>query len=309
MDTFLIAVETVLPLFLVIFAGVLFSRTKVSSEYWVEILNKYALWIGFPALVIFSLMQLNLEGKSYTSLIILNSVFIIVCMLLAFPVSKIFGFSLNMKRTLFLILPFGNVSYLGIPILYNTFGKEALPIAAIISAVYVFWLLTLAILLIEVYGEDRINPKKLFLSLVQNPLLLSVFIGLAIVAFKIQIPGVVEKTIELFADSVTAVVLFSLGIFLGMQKIGNPKEWIQVAILSLVTMFILPLIFYEVVLLLPNETANLKEIIIDASMPLGVTPYVLAVQYKLKTTLVARVIVLGTIFSMVIIPLWMVILG
>lgn len=230
-------------------------------------------------------------------------------MLLAFPVSKFFGFSVNMKRTLFLILPFGNVSYLGIPILYSSFGKEALPIAAIISAVYVFWLLTLAILLIEVYGEDRINPKKLFLSLVQNPLLLSVFIGLAIVAFKIQIPGVVEKTIQLFADSVTAVVLFSLGIFLGMQKIGNPKEWVQVAILSMVTMFILPLIFYEVVLLLPYETANLKEIIIDASMPLGVTPYVLAVQYKLKTTLVARVIVLGTILSMIIIPVWMVILG
>lgn len=309
MDTFLIAFETVLPLFLVIFAGVLFSRTKASSKYWVEILNKYALWIGFPALVIFSLMQLDLEGKSYTSLIILNSVFIIVCMLLAFPVSKFFGFSVNMKRTLFLILPFGNVSYLGIPILYSSFGKEALPIAAIISAVYVFWLLTLAILLIEVYGEDRINPKKLFLSLVQNPLLLSVFIGLAIVAFKIQIPGVVEKTIQLFADSVTAVVLFSLGIFLGMQKIGNPKEWVQVAILSMVTMFILPLIFYEVVLLLPYETANLKEIIIDASMPLGVTPYVLAVQYKLKTTLVARVIVLGTILSMIIIPVWMVILG
>ncbi|MBT3386202.1 MAG: AEC family transporter [Prolixibacteraceae bacterium] len=309
MDTFLISFETVLPLFLVIFAGLLFSRTKVSSENWVEILNKYALWIGFPALVIFSLMQLDLDGKSYTSLILLNTIFIFASMFLAFPVSKFFGLSVNMKRSLFLILPFGNVSYLGIPILYSAFGNEVLPIAAIISAVYVFWLLTLAILLIEIYGEDKINLKKLFLSLVQNPLLLSVFIGLAIVAFKIQVPGFVEKTIQLFAESVTAVVLFSLGIFLGMQKTGKLKEWIQVAILSVVTMFILPLVFYMIVLFLPYEINNLKAIIIDAAMPLGVTPYVLAIQYKLKTTLVARVVVFGTILSMFIIPLWMVILG
>jgi predicted permease len=309
MDTFVVAFKTVLPLFLVIIIGMLFSRVKVNHENWIEVLNKYALWIGFPALVIFSLMQLDLGANSYTSFILLNSVFIIGSMLLVFPVSKVFGLSKNMKRTLFLILPFSNVSYLGIPILYNAFGEKILPEAAIISAVYVFWLLTLAILLIEIYGEEKTDLKKLGLSLAQNPLLLSVFVGLAIVLLNIKLPDFAEKTIKLFADSVTAVVLFSLGIFLGLQKIGKPKEWLQVAFLTVVTMLVLPFAFYQIVLFLNIETTNLKAIIIDAAMPLGVTPYVLAVQYKLKTTLVARVIVFGTLLSIIIIPLWMVWLG
>lgn len=149
METFLIAVKTVLPLFLVILAGTLFSRTKASSSNWVEVLNKYALYIGFPALVITSLMHLEIGEQSYSKLIIYNSVYIIFCMLLAFPVSKLFRYSSKMRRSLFLILPFGNIAYLGMPILQNAFGDEILPVAAIISAVFVFWLLTLGIFLVE----------------------------------------------------------------------------------------------------------------------------------------------------------------
>lgn len=308
MNHFLIAFKTVLPLFLVIFAGVIFSRTKAASKNWVEILNQYALYIGFPALVVASLMSLETEGNSYVNLIFLNSGYIVFCMLLVFPVSKVFRFRLQMKRTLFLVLPFGNVAYLGIPVLSNALGKEILPIAAIISAVYVFWMLTLAVILIEIYGETRTESKKLFLSLVQNPLLLSVFIGLAIVWFKIQVPDFLSKTINFFADSVTAVVLFSLGIFLGMQKIGKIRDWSQVAVYSLLTMIGLPLLFYGFILLFNIDTPHLKAIIIDAAMPLGLTPYALSIQYKLESTLVARVVVLATLLSVIIVPLWMVIL-
>ena len=138
MDTFVIAFKTVLPLFLVIFIGMGFTRTKIKVESWIEVLNKYALWIGFPALVVYSLMKLKPEGNFVLSVVIINSLFILASLFLVFPVTRLFGLSVNLKRTLFLIVPFGNVSFLGIPVLYNVFGDDALPVAAIISAVYVF---------------------------------------------------------------------------------------------------------------------------------------------------------------------------
>lgn len=306
MDTFLIAFKTVLPLFLVIFTGIVFSRTKAASEAWVEILNKYALWIGFPALVIASLMHLKLDGESYSGLIITNSIYIVICMLLAFPAAKFFHLSSRFKRSLFLILSFGNVAYLGIPVLNNAYGNEILPVAAIISAVYVFWLLTLGIILIEVNGENRLNRKKLFLSLIKNPLLLSVFVGLIIVTFQIKLPEFAEKTILLFSNSVTAVVLFSLGIFLGLHKIGKIKDWLIAFVFSTITMLLLPFVFYEIAKNTGMDSMQFKATILDSAMPLGLTPYVLSVQYKLETSLVARIVVLATLLSMVIIPLWMV---
>ena len=309
MGPLVVAFETVLPLFLVIFAGVLFSRTKASSEHWIDILNKYALWIGFPALVITSLMHLEIGENNYTPLIVSNSVYIIVSILLAFPIAWIFKMSANMKRSLFLILPFGNVAYLGIPVLRNAWGDEILPVAAIISAVYVFWMLTLALILIEVYGHHKINTKKLLLSLLKNPLLLSVFAGLAIVLFNIKLPDFLEETIGLFSDSVTAVVLFSLGIFLGMHQLGKIGEWKQVLGWSVVAMIILPAAFYFIIQFLPMPEDQVRATIVDAAMPLGLTPYALSIQYKLKTTLMARIVVLSTLLSMIIIPLWMVVTG
>ena len=309
MGNFLTAFETVLPLFLVIIAGALFSRTKAASEEWLEILNKYALWIGFPALVIASLMRLEIGDKAYLTLILIDSGYIVFCVLLAIPVSKLFGFSSQMKRTLFLILPFGNVAYLGIPVLQNAMGDEILPVAAIISAVYVFWLLTLAIILIEIYGDEKINSRKLLLSLAKNPLLISVFVGLAIVIFEIQLPNFAEKTITLFSDSVTAVVLFSLGIFLGMHHFGNLRRWLVVSGWTLVAMLVLPALFWGILQFSSIAPEQLQASVLDAAMPMGLTPYALSIQYKLKTTLVARIVVLGTLLSIIIIPLWLVILS
>lgn len=309
MGAFLIAVETVLPLFLVIFAGLLFSRAKACNPGWVEILNKYALYIGFPALVVASLMHLETGGQSHWQLIAYTSGYIVFCMMLAFPLSRIFKFHNNLRRSLFLILAFGNIAYLGMPVLQNAFGDQIMPVAAIISAVYVFWLLTLGIVLLELFGEEKSHPKKLLLNLLQNPLLISVFVGLAIVAFNIKLPFIAITTIELFAGSVTAVVLFSLGIFLGMQKFGQLREWYRVLLWVVVTMLVLPFVFYQFLLLAGFDRQLLEASVIDAAMPLGLTPYAISVQYKLETTLVARIVVLGTLLSMLVTPFWMVVLA
>lgn len=305
MAQFLLAVKTVLPLFLVIIVGLIFSRTKAASISWVDILNKYALWIGFPALVIASLMKLEIGEHSFTRLILTNSVYIVVSMLLAFPIAAIFKLRNRVKQSLFLILSFGNVAYLGIPVLNNAYGESVLPVAAIISAVYVFWLLTLGIILVEINGEEKINIKKQLVSLLKNPLLLSVFAGLIIVIFNIKLPAIAEKTILLFSNSVTAVVLFSLGIFLGLHKIGNPKEWLTALNWSLITTLALPFVFYLTIRNTGMDTMHFKATILDSAMPLGLTPYVLSVQYNLEVALVSRIVVIATLLSIIVIPFWM----
>jgi len=301
---FLLALKTVAPLFLVILTGILFSRTKMSSPEWVNVLNKYALYIGFPALVVASLMHLEPGEQSYSKLILFNSVYIIICVLLAYPVGRIFSFPKQTKRTLFLILPFGNIAYLGIPVLQNALGDQILPAAAIISAVFIFWMLTLALVLIELSGDEKIHLKKLSLNLIQNPLLLSVFVGMFIILFQIELPEFISKTIDFFANSVTAVVLFSLGIFLGMQKIGKLKEWYQVFVFVIATMLILPFFYFILLKTSDMELDFVKASVIDAAMPLGLTPYALSLQYELNTKLAARIVVLGTLLSVFIIPLW-----
>jgi predicted permease len=309
MGTFLIAFNTVLPLFLIIFTGILFSRTKVASAYWIDILNKYALWIGFPALVINSLSRLEIIDGPVTQLVIYNSLFIVCCILLAYPFSAILKLSNHRRRTLFLIFAFGNVAYLGIPVLQNVYGDDILPVAAILSAIYVFWLLTLGLILVEVHGEGHFHPTKLLIRLLKNPLLISVFIGIVLVVFQIQLPSAVGKTISMFAGSVTAVVLFSLGIFLGYQKMGTLRDWTISLAFVFITMILFPAIYWIFLRKSDIPSSFMQASILDAAMPLGLTPYALAQQYNLDTPFTARLVVLATLMSIIILPLWIVFLG
>lgn len=309
MGTFLIAIKTVLPLFLVIFMGFAFSRTKASSPAWVDVLNKYALWIGFPALVIMSLQTLDLSESYVGRIVAYNSAYIVCCTLLVYPFSALFRLPNLKRRTLFLIFAFGNISYLGIPVLQNVFGNAILPVAAIISAVYLFWLFTLAIILIEVHGDNRSSPLKIAGGLLKNPLLISVFVGVALVAFNIELPPVIGKTIGLFAESVTAVVLFSLGMFLGFQKKESWKSWLSPALFVFITMILFPAVFW---LILRNSSLPadyMQASILDAAMPLGLTPYALSQQYKLDTPFAARLVVLATFLSIFILSGWIAVLG
>lgn len=306
MDSFIVASRSVLPLFFIIIAGIGFSRTRAASVAWVDVLNKYALWIGFPALVFSSLAKLDFQPAEYSSLIIANSILIVSCMLLSYPVSRIFRLSNRVKRTLFLLLSFGNVAYLGIPVLVSSIGEGILPVAALISALYVFWLLTLGIILVEVHGPEEMSVKRLLKSLTTNPLLLSVIFGMIASMLNMGQGGLIMRTIDFFSQSVTAVVLFSLGIFLGLHKIGSLKEWLPVFWLTVVTTILLPAIFFFVLKVFNLPEAQFRSSIIDAAMPLGLTPYALSVQYKLEANLAARLVVMATAFSVIILPMWIV---
>ena len=94
--------QAIAPLFLVIFVGMVVSRNKTVNEQWLEILNNYALWIGFPALILVALSRLQWDLNLYGELIAWNSLRIVFAMLMVFPVSALLKLKNSTRRTLFL---------------------------------------------------------------------------------------------------------------------------------------------------------------------------------------------------------------
>ena len=306
MSLFFLAANSIMPLFLIILLGFITMRTEVVRPGWVDILNKYALWIGLPSLIFVALIRLDFRFNEYGSLILINSAYLIGCIFLAFPISLFFKTSLITRRTLFLLLGFGNVSYLGIPLLSTALGQEAIGAAILLSAVYPFWLFTLAIGLIEITGHVKVHILIIIKRLVTNPLLIAVFVGVLASWLKIPVPPTLIKTLDLFAQSVTAVVLFSLGIFLGAQQIGTRKEWLPVLGLSLVILIILPGIFYFAAKGSGMTNIQFRSSVLDAAMPVGLTAYAMTEQYELNALLTGRLVILSTALSAIILPAWIV---
>lgn len=307
MASFFSAFQSIGPLFLVIFVGMVVSRNKSVNDQWLEILNNYALWIGFPALILVALSRLQWDMNLYGSLMAWNSARIVVSMLLVFPVCALLKLKNSTRRTLFLAVSYGNVAYLGIPVLRSALGDQILPEATMISAVYVFWLFTLGIFFVEYFGDHKVHMRELLVRLITNPLLIAVFIGLFIAVNHLQLPRIVMSGLDIFANSVTAVVLFSLGLFMGKQPVGKLRDWLPVLVFSLTILFVLPFLFYLITKPFVDLSIS-RAWILETAMPMGLTAYALCLKYKLNTGFASRAVVLSTLLALLSLPFWLVFL-
>ena len=222
------------PLFLIIFASAILQKIKNVGDHWEHVLNSFALNIGLPALIITALSKTTFSFSSQANLIIANSLFLIGGFVVAFTVGKILRLPKQMFRTIFICLAFGNVAYLGIPTLVQISGESILSKTSLIISIYLFWIFTIGIGYLD-YSQNKKKGnvvKNVLKNLVKNPLLISVVIGILVAIFEIKIPGIIMKSMDMVAASVTPVVLVVIGIFIGKSKIGKLSDWIPIIIFS-----------------------------------------------------------------------------
>ncbi|MBI2415586.1 MAG: AEC family transporter [Candidatus Kerfeldbacteria bacterium] len=299
------------PLFLIIFASALLQKFKHIGGNWSTVLNEFALKIGFPVLIFSALSKVPFSFSTEAGLIISNSLFIVVSLLLAFIVGKILRLEKQMFRTVFICFIFGNFAYLGIPILIQISGDKILPTATLIVAIYLFWIFTLGIGYLDysMQKNKRNVAKNIIKNLLTNPLLISVILGIIIGSFKITLPAILSKSLDMITASVTPTVLIVIGLFIGKSSFGKLSDWLSIVLFSILKLIILPTVFYFSVKFLGVSLSQLPSSIIQAAMPIAITPFALADKYSLDKDFIARSIVLSTILSIVSLPFWISILN
>lgn len=294
------------PLFLIIFASALLQKFKIIGDNWSTVLNEFALKIGFPVLIFSALSKAPFSFSTESGLIISNSLFIVTSLILAFLLGKILRLEKQMFLTLFICFIFGNVAYLGIPILTQISGDKIIPTATLIVAIYLFWIFTAGIGYLDysISKNKRDLAKNIIKNLITNPLLISVILGILIGSFQITLPAILLKSLDMITASVTPTVLIVIGLFIGKSKFGKLSDWFPIMLFSILKLAILPAIFYFGVKFLGASLPQFSSSIIQSAMPLAITPFALADKYNLNKDFIARSIVLSTIISVVSLPFW-----
>lgn len=302
LQTFLV----IAPLFLIIFGAAVVQLFTKKSSAWERVLNAYALNIGLPALIFSSLASTVIDWQAQRIVVVLNSLVVLGGFIVAYTVGKVFRLKKQARATLFICFAFGNIAYLGLPTLLAIFGETILPTASLIVAVYSFWMFSIGIGYIS-YLKDRKHRhvfRDVGISLLKNPLLFAVIVGLVVSFFDIMIPEMIMKSFSMLAGSVTPVVLVVIGLFIGNSTLGRFREWIPVFLFSCGTLLLLPALLFYGVRLFGYEASVFSSSIIEAAMPLAITPFALAEKYNLNKTFIARAIVLSSMLSILTIPFW-----
>ncbi len=278
------------PFFLLILLGFGLSKLKIATDHWEKSFNQFSLKIGFPALIFYHLSKTPIDLEQKSALLLENSIFILATILISWGIGLLLRLSKPMANTLIICLPFGNIAFLGIPIGTELLGSGHITDLALIAGTYLFWVFIVALPLVQWNSERSLSS---LLKVITNPLLIATCLGLLFSVSDIPIPNVVSRALELVANSVTALVLLAIGIFMATKKIGDFKNPVPALILTLTILIGLPLLLQAVSLVIGYDLYSDTKLI--SMMPLAVTPFALADKYELDKLTISSSIVLSTL--------------
>ncbi len=214
------------------------------------------------------------------------------------------GNSNKMVGALLLASAFGNFSYLGLPVLSQTFGDWAQVIAIqfdLLASTPI--LFTVGIILARYYGHSG-EQKHVLMSLFQTPPIWAAIASLLLSAFAISMPAWLDEALETLAAAVVPLMLLSVGMALRWQSGWASRIPVLLPVLT-IQLVLMPLIAWAACIGVGMPPKYLPPSVIEAAMPTMVLGLVICDRFKLDVALYAEAVTLTTVLSLFTLPLWL----
>lgn len=205
---------------------------------------------------------------------------------------------------------FSNLLLLGLPFVLGVFGQPGVEILSLLLAIHLPVMMAASIVMFEWVrrGEGKASSavkvlRDFLVNLFSNPLIIGILSGLLWRMAGFPMPAMGSRFIDAFAGIAGTVALFSMG--LGLRKFGisgNVKPALALAALKLV---LLPAATLATVLAvgLPPLTATVM--VVAASMPTGVNPYLIATRFGTGQVLASNTMTVSTILAALTTGFWL----
>ena len=196
---------------------------------------------------------------------------------------------------------FGNTVLLGLPLILTTFGDQAeLPFFILLS-VHGLIFFTLTTVLLEI-DRQAASGRDLWMqtlrSLVTNPILVGIFVGLTFNLGPIPLPAPVEQICALMQRSVTPCALFGLGA--ALTRYGLAGRLFQSSLVVLGKTVLMPALVYVLATFVFHIDPLWTQVaVLMAAQPSGVMTYVFAKKYGVCESIATTSIFLSTTSSLV----------
>lgn len=299
--------DLLLSLGLIILAGVGFRRLRLGldADTLRQAINVSVFNIFLPALCIEIVSTAHIDIETF---LVPATAWITTIggLLIALAVYTVFGKILHInpaeKGVLVLGAAFGNVTYLGLPVLTGVYGYEAAKYALffdLLATTPLLWLVGAS--LASRFGEGkRFELRESLKTISSLPPLWGIFAGIILRLAHVPVPGFVMKTLSMLGDLVVPLMIFTIGLALSFPKVRHAYAIIPAVIIKLV---LVPFLSYTAAVMLGLKGTALASCLVEGAMPTMVLSLLIASRFKLDESLAAFIIVVTTVISFVTLPL------
>ena len=206
------------------------------------------------------------------------------------------------KGVAILAATFGNVTYLGLPVLTGLYGYGAAKYALfydLLATTPLLWLAGAAVA--SRYGEGKgFKASEALRTISSLPPIWGIFTGIMLKLAHVPVPSFMLKTLEMFGDLVVPLMIFTIGLALSLPRVQHAYVIIPAVLIKL---FLVPFISYSSAFFLGLKGTALASCLIEGAMPTMVLALLIASRFRLDESLAAFLIVVTTVLSFVTLPL------
>lgn len=272
-----------------------------------HVLSTTVLHVFLPALA-FGLVATAPIDRSFISIPLTAAAVVLLCTGAAYAVYTLTPWIRNLPRPAFgvmvLAASYGNVTYLGLPVITEMLGAEY-GYAAILydQLASTPLLLTIGVFLAARYGNgSAVSVRASFKRVFSLPPLWGVAAGLAVRLGGVAVPQLALDTVGLMGRAVIPVMTFTVGLALDFRDVRR----LPVAVPALtIKLLLAPVIAWWTGSLLGIGGNTLKAVTIEGAMPVMVLSLVIADEFNLDVPLAATCIAVSTVLLFFTMPVMM----
>ncbi|HAA55292.1 MAG TPA: hypothetical protein DCE42_11085 [Myxococcales bacterium] len=304
----------VLPLFLAMGMGYLSGALKVFPRPAdaVDVLNRYALYFGFPLLIFQGFCRPSLVLSSNPGFYVFHVLMAAMIVGGIVWVGGWFQATRGVRGGLVLGTLFGNVAYLGMPLSIQILGSSYLGWIALSVTLQVFFSMALGPLALVMLREsgrgDKEERRRLLRKLVRQPLLWAPVLGF-LVRFSLPAQTLqgIATPLSFFASSAAPVALFLLGLHIWNHQHTLRRIRVDVWGMLLCKLCLVPLMAFALGWCFVKwgwmARQEWRVVLVLSFMPTAITTFSIAKDFRENEDLMAQAILLSTLITLLALPL------
>ena len=305
----MVIIETLVQMSVLVGLGALwryFKPAHMEVHAFRNTITDLVFYLLLPALVLRVLWQAKMGLQSLQISAVASSS-ILVAILFSWVVCKSFRVENRITGAAILAASFGNITYLGLPVLTAALGEWA---ASIVIQYDLFaatpLLFTLGMLLAAHFGQNEggIQPLR---QLGRIPALWAALLAVLLNLAAIPMPHILESVLRQLGNGVVPLMLIAIGLSLewrGLQR----KAWGPLLMVIVVQLVLMPLFVWRISGFFAFSHEQQLAMVLEAAMPSMLLGLVFCERFKLDTVFYAAAVTLSTLLSILTLPYWFIML-
>lgn len=315
MDSFIYSINSTVPIFLVMIVGWAIKQLGVIDDHFANVANKYVFKVALPVLLFRDLSkadfysQFDIRFVGYCAIVTIamfGGVWIFTDLLMK---------DKTMRGSFIQCSCRSSAAILGMAFIQNMYSETGMAPLMIVAAVPLFNVISVVALTFKANPVDGVSIedmpkkegiKKAFFNILTNPIIIGIVIGLLASLVRLQLPAILDKTVNSIAQTATPIALICIGAgFEGRKAVKKIKPALAGTFIKLIG---LAAIFIPIAVYMGFRNQELMAILIMLASPTTVTSYIMAKNMNNDEVLASSIIVLTTVLSSITLTGWIFIL-